>query len=110
MTFNDNVSIFEITLLEEQSKSLPACIQSFGALIAISIQPLTDGRIAFVSENVERIVGRSVGSLLGSPWTAFMAAEDIAKVAVLMAALPPEVNLYEATILPNHARSFIGRG
>ena len=39
-----------------------------------------------------------------------MAAEDVAKVAVLMAALPPEVNLYEATILPNHMRSFIGRG
>ena len=31
-----------------------------------------------------------------------MAAEDVAKVAVLMAALPGEVNLYEATILPNH--------
>jgi NADP-dependent 3-hydroxy acid dehydrogenase YdfG len=39
-----------------------------------------------------------------------MAAEDVAKVAVLMAALPPEVNLYEATILPNHMRSFISRG
>jgi NADP-dependent 3-hydroxy acid dehydrogenase YdfG len=39
-----------------------------------------------------------------------MAAEDVAKVAVLMASLPPEVNLYEATILPNHMRSFIGRG
>jgi NAD(P)-dependent dehydrogenase (short-subunit alcohol dehydrogenase family) len=39
-----------------------------------------------------------------------MTAEDVAKVAVLMAALPPEVNLYEATILPNHMRSFIGRG
>jgi NAD(P)-dependent dehydrogenase (short-subunit alcohol dehydrogenase family) len=39
-----------------------------------------------------------------------MAAEDVAKVAVLMAALPAEVNLYEATILPNHMRSFIGRG
>jgi len=39
-----------------------------------------------------------------------MAAEDVAKVAVLMAALPPEVNLYEATVLPNHMRSFIGRG
>jgi NAD(P)-dependent dehydrogenase (short-subunit alcohol dehydrogenase family) len=39
-----------------------------------------------------------------------MAAADVAKVAVLMAALPPEVNLYEATILPNHMRSFIGRG
>ena len=39
-----------------------------------------------------------------------MAGEDVAKVAVLMAALPGEVNLYEATILPNHMRSFIGRG
>ena len=39
-----------------------------------------------------------------------MTAEDVAKVAVLMAALPQEVNLYEATILPNHMRSFIGRG
>ena len=39
-----------------------------------------------------------------------MAAEDVAKVAVLMAALPDEVNLYEATILPNSMKSFIGRG
>jgi NAD(P)-dependent dehydrogenase (short-subunit alcohol dehydrogenase family) len=39
-----------------------------------------------------------------------MAAEDVAKVVVLMSALPGEVNLYEATILPNHMRSFIGRG
>src|SRR5689334_5173786 len=39
-----------------------------------------------------------------------MAAEDVARVAVLMAALPGEVNLYEATILPNTMRSFIGRG
>jgi NADP-dependent 3-hydroxy acid dehydrogenase YdfG len=39
-----------------------------------------------------------------------MAAEDVAKVVVLMCSLPPEVNLYEATILPNHMRSFIGRG
>jgi hypothetical protein len=39
-----------------------------------------------------------------------MAAEEVAKVAVLMAALPDEVNLYEATILPNSMRSFVGRG
>jgi NADP-dependent 3-hydroxy acid dehydrogenase YdfG len=39
-----------------------------------------------------------------------MAAEEVAKIAVLMAALPDEVNLYEATILPNSMRSFIGRG
>ena len=39
-----------------------------------------------------------------------MRPEDVAKVAVLMASLPGEVNLYEATILPNHMRSFISRG
>lgn len=39
-----------------------------------------------------------------------MAADDVARVALLMATLPPEVNLYEATILPNAMRSFIGRG
>lgn len=39
-----------------------------------------------------------------------MAAEEVAKVATLMASLPDEVNLYEATILPNHMRSFISRG
>src|SRR5215468_3353919 len=39
-----------------------------------------------------------------------MAAEEVAKIALLMATLPGEVNLYEATILPNHMRSFIGRG
>jgi NAD(P)-dependent dehydrogenase (short-subunit alcohol dehydrogenase family) len=39
-----------------------------------------------------------------------MAGEDVARVAVLMCALPPEVNLYESTILPNNMRSFIGRG
>ena len=39
-----------------------------------------------------------------------MAAEDVARVVVLMASLPPEVNLYDATILPNHMKSFIGRG
>jgi len=39
-----------------------------------------------------------------------MAAEEVAKVALVMATLPPEVNLYEATILPNNMSSFIGRG
>jgi NAD(P)-dependent dehydrogenase (short-subunit alcohol dehydrogenase family) len=35
---------------------------------------------------------------------------EVARVAVLMCSLAPEVNLYEATILPNQMRSFIGRG
>jgi NAD(P)-dependent dehydrogenase (short-subunit alcohol dehydrogenase family) len=54
--------------------------------------------------------GRAKSGPGATPDDYVMAAEDVAKVAVLMAALPPEVNLYEATILPNHMRSFIGRG
>ena len=54
--------------------------------------------------------GRTEAGPGATPDDYVMAAEDVAKVAVLMAALPAEVNLYEATILPNHMRSFIGRG
>ena len=54
--------------------------------------------------------GRTKAGAGDKPDDYVMAAEDVARVAVLMASLPPEVNLYEATILPNHMRSFIGRG
>ncbi len=54
--------------------------------------------------------GRTKAGPGATPDDYVMAAEDVAKVAVLMCALPGEVNLYEATILPNHMRSFIGRG
>jgi NAD(P)-dependent dehydrogenase (short-subunit alcohol dehydrogenase family) len=45
-----------------------------------------------------------------TPQDYVMAPEDVARIAVLMCALPPEVNLFEATILPNNQRSFLGRG
>ena len=51
--------------------------------------------------------GRTQAGAGERPEDYVMVAEEIAKVAVLMAALPPEVNLYEATILPNHARSLL---
>lgn len=54
--------------------------------------------------------GRSAAGPGATPDDYVMSADDVARVAVLMASLPPEVNLYEATILPNHMRSFIGRG
>jgi NAD(P)-dependent dehydrogenase (short-subunit alcohol dehydrogenase family) len=54
--------------------------------------------------------GRMTAGHGEKPEDYIMAQADVAKVAVLMAALPGEVNLYEATILPNHMRSFIGRG
>jgi NAD(P)-dependent dehydrogenase (short-subunit alcohol dehydrogenase family) len=54
--------------------------------------------------------GRTEAGPGASPGDYVMAAADVARVAVLMASLPGEVNLYEATILPNTMRSFIGRG
>lgn len=39
-----------------------------------------------------------------------MSADNIGKLVVLMCSLPAEVNLYEATILPNQQKSFISRG
>jgi NADP-dependent 3-hydroxy acid dehydrogenase YdfG len=54
--------------------------------------------------------GRMTAGAGATPHDYVMAGEDVAKIAVLMAALPPEVNLYESTILPNNMRSFIGRG
>jgi NAD(P)-dependent dehydrogenase (short-subunit alcohol dehydrogenase family) len=54
--------------------------------------------------------GRTKAGPGPTPNDYIMSAADVAKVAVLMCALPPEVNLYEATILPNNMRSFISRG
>jgi hypothetical protein len=44
--------------------------------------------------------GRTTAGPGATPDDYVMAAEDVAKVAVLMCALPPEVNLYEATYSP----------
>jgi len=54
--------------------------------------------------------GRTTSGAGATPDDYVMAGEDVARVAVLMASLPPEVNLFESTILPNNMRSFIGRG
>jgi NAD(P)-dependent dehydrogenase (short-subunit alcohol dehydrogenase family) len=54
--------------------------------------------------------GRTASGAGATPEDYVMSAADVARVALLMASLPAEVNLYEATILPNHMRSFIGRG
>jgi NAD(P)-dependent dehydrogenase (short-subunit alcohol dehydrogenase family) len=54
--------------------------------------------------------GRTTSGAGETPEQYVMEPDDVARVAVLMATLPPEVNLYEATILPNHGKSFISRG
>jgi NAD(P)-dependent dehydrogenase (short-subunit alcohol dehydrogenase family) len=53
--------------------------------------------------------GRPAGAG-ATPKDYVMAPEEVARVAVLMCTLPPEVNLFDATILPNHQPSFLGRG
>jgi NAD(P)-dependent dehydrogenase (short-subunit alcohol dehydrogenase family) len=53
--------------------------------------------------------GRSPGAG-ATPQDYLMSPEHVARVALLMCSLPPEVNLFDATILPNHQPSFIGRG
>lgn len=76
-----------------------------------------DGRAYGVVASVIR-PGATATSFVGgkpagpgsTPQEYIMAPQDIARVAVLMCSLPPEVNLYDATILPNHQPSFIGRG
>ncbi len=54
--------------------------------------------------------GRTKPGAGETPQDYVMSADDVARVAVVMASLPDEVNLFEATILPNQMRSFISRG
>jgi NAD(P)-dependent dehydrogenase (short-subunit alcohol dehydrogenase family) len=54
--------------------------------------------------------GRTKAGPGATPDDYVMEPADVASIVVLMCSLPPEVNLYEATVLPNHMRSFIGRG
>jgi NAD(P)-dependent dehydrogenase (short-subunit alcohol dehydrogenase family) len=113
------INIGSVSAKTPRPDSLPYTVTKFG-LQGMTHQLTMDGRKhnivasiihpgATLSSFTSRR-GRSKAGPGATPEDYVMAAEDVAKVAVLMAALPPEVNLYEATILPNHMRSFIGRG
>jgi NAD(P)-dependent dehydrogenase (short-subunit alcohol dehydrogenase family) len=113
------INIGSVSAKTPRPDSLPYTVTKFG-LQGMTHQLTMDGRKhnivasiihpgATLSSFTTRR-GRSTAGPGATPEDYVMAAEDVAKVAVLMAALPGEVNLYEATILPNHMRSFIGRG
>lgn len=53
--------------------------------------------------------GRAPGAG-ATPQDYLMSPEHVARVVLLMCTLPPEINLFDATILPNHQPSFVGRG
>jgi NAD(P)-dependent dehydrogenase (short-subunit alcohol dehydrogenase family) len=113
------INIGSVSAKTPRPDSLPYTVTKFG-LQGMTHQLTMDGRKhnivasiihpgATLSSFTTRR-GRSTAGPGATPDDYVMAPEDVAKVAVLMAALPGEVNLYEATILPNHMRSFIGRG
>jgi NAD(P)-dependent dehydrogenase (short-subunit alcohol dehydrogenase family) len=113
------INVGSVSAKTPRPDSLPYTVTKFG-LQGMTHQLTMDGRkhnivasiihpgATFSSFSTRR--GRMTPGAGEKPEDYIMAAEDVAKVAVLMAALPGEVNLYEATILPNHMRSFIGRG
>jgi len=113
------INIGSVSAKTPRPDSLPYTVTKFG-LQGMTHQLTMDGRKYNVVSSIihpgatlssfTTRRGRTKAGPGERPDDYVMAAEDVAKVAVLMAALPPEVNLYEATILPNHMRSFIGRG
>ena len=113
------INIGSVSAKTPRPDSLPYTVTKFG-LQGMTHQLTMDGRKhnivasiihpgATLSSFTTRR-GRTQAGAGATPEDYVMSAQDVAKVAVLMASLPPEVNLYEATILPNHMRSFIGRG
>jgi NAD(P)-dependent dehydrogenase (short-subunit alcohol dehydrogenase family) len=113
------INIGSVSAKTPRPDSLPYTVTKFG-LQGMTHQLTMDGRKhnivasiihpgATLSSFTTRR-GRTKAGAGERPEDYVMTPEDVAKVAVLMAALPAEVNLYEATILPNHMRSFIGRG
>jgi NAD(P)-dependent dehydrogenase (short-subunit alcohol dehydrogenase family) len=113
------INIGSVSAKTPRPDSLPYTVTKFG-LQGMTHQLTMDGRKhnivasilhpgATLSSFTTRR-GRAKAGPGDTPEDYVMSAQDVAKVAVLMASLPPEVNLYEATILPNHMRSFIGRG
>jgi NAD(P)-dependent dehydrogenase (short-subunit alcohol dehydrogenase family) len=113
------INIGSVSAKTPRPDSLPYTVTKFG-LQGMTHQLTMDGRkhnivasIIHPGATLSSFTTRRGRMTAGAGETSedyVMTAEDVARVAVLMASLPPEVNLYEATILPNHMRSFIGRG
>jgi NAD(P)-dependent dehydrogenase (short-subunit alcohol dehydrogenase family) len=113
------INIGSVSAKTPRPDSLPYTVTKFG-LQGMTHQLTMDGRKhnivasiihpgATLSSFTTRR-GRATSGPGATPEDYVMAQEDVARVAVLMASLPGAVNLYEATILPNQMRSFIGRG
>jgi NAD(P)-dependent dehydrogenase (short-subunit alcohol dehydrogenase family) len=113
------INIGSVSAKTPRPDSLPYTVTKF-ALQGMTHQLTMDGRKYGVVASImhpgatlssfSTRRGRTKAGPGAAPDDYVMAPEDVAKIVVLMCSLPPEVNLYEATVLPNHMRSFIGRG
>jgi NAD(P)-dependent dehydrogenase (short-subunit alcohol dehydrogenase family) len=113
------INIGSVSAKTPRPDSLPYTVTKFG-LHGMTHQLTMDGRkhnivasIIHPGATLSSFTARRGRTKAGPgerPDDYVMSPADVARVAVLMASLPDEVNLYEATILPNHMRSFIGRG
>jgi len=114
------ISIGSVSQKTPRAESLGYTVAKHG-LQGLTAQLTLDGRAYGVVASIVH-PGVTFSSFVGqwrkdaqpgagaTPQDYLMHGEDVAGVVVMMCALPPEVNLYEATILPNEQRSFIGRG
>src|ERR1700761_5375445 len=113
------INIGSVSAKTPRPDSLPYTVTKFG-LQGMTHQLTMDGRKhnivasilhpgATLSSFTPRR-GRAKAGPGDTPEDYVMSAQDVAKVAGLMASLPPEVKPLEATILRNHMRSLIGRG
>ncbi len=114
------VNIGSISSLTPRPNSLGYTVTKHG-LEGLTHQLTMDGRAYGVVASIVR-PGATLSGFTGqsrarttagpgeTPHDYIMDPADVARIVTLMCTLPPEVNLYEATILPNNMRSFISRG
>ena len=110
------ISIGSVSAKTPRPQPLPYTVTKFG-LQGMTHQLTIDGHKHNIVASIihpgatlssfTTLRGRTKAGAGERPEDYVMAPEDVAKVAVLMVALPPEVNLYEANVrfLPNHMRS-----
>ncbi len=80
--------------------------------------PESDDRVAIItgaSGGLGRAIAETMGragakTVLAAPDVDWLDPADVARIAVMMAALPAEANVFDLTVLPVAQPSFIGRG
>src|SRR5262249_59496044 len=108
------INIGSIAALTPRQNSV-AYTTSKHALEGLTRSLALDGRAHGIAASIIVLGGTATSFVNNRPEEAkkvgyHMDPADVARVVVLMASLPPEVNMYSTTLLPVGQPSFIGRG